>query len=217
MSNAKANILAKLKKQLQGAERLELSAEPVAEPEVLNQTQNVETFVQLLSANHAEVLCITRDEIAATVKTQLQKRNIDRLMCGTPWVETLQAIESEITLNTFYPVIDGHKEALFNTVPAAITGSHCGIAATGSIVLWPTPEEPRTLSLVPPVHIVVVERNAICNDLATAMKTQAWKAQLPTNVVLVSGPSKTADIQQTLAYGAHGPRELVVLLIGHSK
>jgi len=44
------------------------------------------------------------------------------------------------------------------------------------------------------------------------MVAEDWKNSLPTNALLISGPSKTADIQQTLAYGAHGPRELIVLL-----
>ena len=45
------------------------------------------------------------------------------------------------------------------------------------------------------------------------MVAQDWAAGLPTNVLLVSGPSKTADIEQVLAYGAHGPRELIVLVL----
>ena len=49
-------------------------------------------------------------------------------------------------------------------------------------------------------------------DLHSAITTEGWKDGLPTNALLICGPSKTADIQQTLAYGAHGPRELVVLL-----
>ena len=46
------------------------------------------------------------------------------------------------------------------------------------------------------------------------MTAEGWANGLPTNALLISGPSKTADIQVTLAYGAHGPKELVVLLIG---
>jgi L-lactate dehydrogenase complex protein LldG len=46
------------------------------------------------------------------------------------------------------------------------------------------------------------------------MQREGWANDLPTNALLISGPSKTADIQVTLAYGAHGPKELVVLLIG---
>jgi len=43
--------------------------------------------------------------------------------------------------------------------------------------------------------------------------SENWAGGLPTNALLISGPSKTADIQQTLAYGAHGPKELIVLVI----
>ena len=45
------------------------------------------------------------------------------------------------------------------------------------------------------------------------MKAQNWAAGMPTNALLISGPSKTADIEQTLAYGVHGPKELIVLII----
>jgi L-lactate dehydrogenase complex protein LldG len=50
------------------------------------------------------------------------------------------------------------------------------------------------------------------SDFYSAITAEGWTQGLPTNALLISGPSKTADIQQTLAYGAHGPRELVLLL-----
>ena len=68
------------------------------------------------------------------------------------------------------------------------------------------------MSLVPPVHVVVLDATKIHNTFFEAMTAEAWKDGLPTNALLISGPSKTADIQQTLAFGAHGPRELVLLL-----
>jgi L-lactate dehydrogenase complex protein LldG len=49
-------------------------------------------------------------------------------------------------------------------------------------------------------------------DFHAAISAEGWHDSMPTNALLISGPSKTADIAQTLAYGAHGPRELVVLL-----
>jgi L-lactate dehydrogenase complex protein LldG len=69
------------------------------------------------------------------------------------------------------------------------------------------------MSLVPPVHIVLLDAANIYNTFYEAMQAEGWKDGLPTNALLISGPSKTADIQQTLAYGAHGPKELVVLLL----
>ena len=68
------------------------------------------------------------------------------------------------------------------------------------------------MSLVPSVHFVLLDVATIHADLHSAITNEGWKDGLPTNALLICGPSKTADIQQTLAYGAHGPRELVVLL-----
>jgi L-lactate dehydrogenase complex protein LldG len=68
------------------------------------------------------------------------------------------------------------------------------------------------ISLVPGIHFVLLDVNSIYADLHDAMLAQGWSSRMPTNALLVCGPSKTADIQQTLAYGAHGPKELVVLM-----
>jgi L-lactate dehydrogenase complex protein LldG len=68
------------------------------------------------------------------------------------------------------------------------------------------------MSLVPPIHFVLLDATRIHANLLAAMRTERWAEGLPTNAVVISGPSKTADIQQTLAYGAHGPREVIVLL-----
>ena len=56
-----------------------------------------------------------------------------------------------------------------------------------------------------------IRRYALANLLA-AMLSERWASGMPTNALVISGPSKTADIQQVLAYGAHGPREVIVLL-----
>lgn len=106
-----------------------------------------------------------------------------------------------------------YKSQLFNDVDVGITHCHSGIADTGAIVLWPDRDEPRTLSLIPPAHIALIKRSTIVSNFAPLIEEQSWQNKMPTNIVLVSGPSKTADIQQTLAYGAHGPSQLVVILI----
>jgi L-lactate dehydrogenase complex protein LldG len=106
------------------------------------------------------------------------------------------------------------KEEMFHDIPASLTAARGAIAETGTLVLWPDADEPRLMSLVPPVHIVLLDAASIHNTFYEAMQREGWANGLPTNALLISGPSKTADIQVTLAYGAHGPKELVVLLIG---
>jgi len=109
--------------------------------------------------------------------------------------------------------VEAWKERLFFATDAAVTSTLGGIAETGSLILWPTPEEPRLMSLVPPVHIAVVQVSALYATFADALRAQRWRDGMPTNALLISGPSKSADIEQTLAYGVHGPKELIVLLV----
>ena len=101
---------------------------------------------------------------------------------------------------------------LFTGMDAALTQAGGAIAETGSLILRPDAREPRLMSLVPPIHFVLLDSRRLHRDLQSAMRTEAWSRGLPTNTLLISGPSKTADIQLTLAYGAHGPRELIVLV-----
>lgn len=108
------------------------------------------------------------------------------------------------------------KTSMFEGIDTGLTAARSAIAATGSLILWPDAREPRLLSLVPPVHFVLLDAAAIHPNLAAAMHAEQWTAGMPTNALVISGPSKTADIQQTLAYGAHGPRELIVLLCHRS-
>jgi len=104
------------------------------------------------------------------------------------------------------------KSGLFQGISAGISGTRGGIAATGTLILWTDADEPRTLSLIPPVHIAVLEVDRLYDTMLQAMRDQNWAAAMPTNLVFVSGPSKTADIEQTLAYGVHGPKRVLVVL-----
>jgi L-lactate dehydrogenase complex protein LldG len=109
--------------------------------------------------------------------------------------------------------IETWKRELFEAVDAGFTTTRGGIAETGGLILWPSPEEPRLLSLVPPVHFALLDTRSIHATFFEAMRREGWAARLPPNALLVSGPSKTADIEQTLAYGVHGPKRLVVVAI----
>ena len=214
---SRKNILAKLKKEVSGADYSKLPKEVDFQYPALSKAEQKEQFINLLEANHTEVITLEPQAIATTITEILTKRGITHLLCGknTSLENHLTTLSSLINLEYYdFNLAElGNKERLFNHTPASITCAHSAIAATGSIVLWPTEQEPRSLSLVPPVHIVVVEEKTLHQDFSSLIKAQHWQNKMPTNIVLVSGPSKTADIQQTLAYGAHGPKELIVLLV----
>lgn len=106
------------------------------------------------------------------------------------------------------------KADLFAGLGAGITGTLGGIASPGSLILRTDADRPRTLSLVPSIHIAVLDVGQLYDTMLQAMREQNWTSAMPTNLVLISGPSKTADIEQTLAYGVHGPKRLLVVLTG---
>ncbi|KAA0582018.1 lactate utilization protein [Azospirillum sp. B21] len=117
------------------------------------------------------------------------------------------------TLIPYDRPLEDLKPQLFESIEAGFTTTRGAIAETGSLILWPTAEEPRTLSLVPHIHIALLRADALYDTFLQAMREQRWADGMPTNALLVSGPSKTADIEQTLAYGVHGPKRLVVLVV----
>ena len=109
--------------------------------------------------------------------------------------------------------VEQMKERLFNEMDAGFTTTRGGIAETGGLIVWPSPQEPRLMSLVPPVHLALLDTDAIYDTFWDALRSQGWAAGMPANALLISGPSKTADIEQTLAYGVHGPKRLVVVAV----
>lgn len=174
-----------------------------------------------LEASHAEVHhCASRDWSSVVLRIAEEKSLRTLLVgAGTPHGEALRrqndsgnATKSDLQIVDYAASFETWRERLFENIDAGLSVAHSAIAETGSLILWTGPSEPRLLSLVPPVHFVLLDVDRIHATLYAAMQTERWSAGLPTNVLLVSGPSKTADIQQTLAYGAHGPRELVVIL-----
>ena len=89
---------------------------------------------------------------------------------------------------------------------------------TGMVRLLPVhPLHTVEIELPDDLPLLVLDAGKIHNTFHEAMQAEGWANSLPTNALLISGPSKTADIQQTLAYGAHGPKELVVLMLSEDE
>ena len=142
-------------------------------------------------------------------------KGIGNLLIGnnTAHGDALQAHPlGKLQLVRYEQPIEAWRDQLFDGIDASLTSARSAVAEIGSIILWPTPSEPRLMSLVPHIHFVLLDATSIHSDLHSAITAEGWSNGLPTNALLIGGPSKTADIQQTLAYGAHGPKQLIVLL-----
>lgn len=104
------------------------------------------------------------------------------------------------------------RDALFGA-DASVTTARAGIAETGALLIIPDASEPRLLSLVPPLHVAILRARDIHATFAAAIEALGLAQAMPPNMVLVSGPSKTADIELTLTFGVHGPKELAVIVL----
>jgi L-lactate dehydrogenase complex protein LldG len=95
-----------------------------------------------------------------------------------------------------------------------------GIAETGTLMLPSGPERPTTLNLLAETEVVVLRASAIVGPYEEAWDRLRARGRdalsggiMPRNIMFVTGPSRSADIEQTLELGAHGPRRLHILLV----
>ena len=212
MSNAREQILTKLAhsrtRTLDTAYQTPtLESQPIDDP--------LQRFVQNLEAAQAEVYQLDQAQLSNWLDQQLDTLGAKSVWAGSEVLENLGVDRARIRteISTYDQVIETCKADLFDQADVGITTVAAGIASSGSLVLWPGESEPRLLSLVPPVHMAIIFKEQIYSYFSELMQMQHWQTGLPSNVVLVSGPSKTADIEQVLAYGVHGPRRLITLII----
>ncbi|HTO20121.1 MAG TPA: lactate utilization protein C [Pseudomonas sp.] len=219
--SAKANILAKLRNSLAGTQPIadDFDVALVTEPWRYPAEQRVARLRQLMEAVHTETHLTTLAAWPALLERLLTEKQLGSLLIApsTVWgqqlTEHFAGRDAAPTLKAYDRPIEEWKAELFNDTPASLTGTLGAIAATGSLILWPTRAEPRLMSLVPPVHFALLKASEVYDNFYEVQQQQQWAGGMPTNALLVSGPSKTADIEQVLAYGAHGPKDLIVLIL----
>jgi L-lactate dehydrogenase complex protein LldG len=96
-----------------------------------------------------------------------------------------------------------------------ITGAFCAIAETGTLLTMSGRDTPSTVSLLPETHIAVVRKSRIVRGMEEAWQLMREEVgQPPRTVNFISGPSRTADIEQTVTLGAHGPYRVHIVLAG---
>lgn len=218
MSEARANILARLRRiEQQPGPELEQALERPVETYDWPREERIRRFSERMQAVRAEVHRVEKNAWAAKVLELAAQKGLNNLLYApaTAHGQALQAAAGENTpqLLPYAEDIEAWKDRLFKAIDGALTTSRGGIAETGSLILWPDADEPRLMSLVPPVHFALLDAERIYSSFAETVAEQNWSEGMPSNALLISGPSKSADIEQTLAYGVHGPKELVVLIL----
>lgn len=98
-------------------------------------------------------------------------------------------------------------------VGAGITSADYALSATGTLIMLASPREARLISLLPPLHIAVIPSSAILTSLDELFTILPAPAEQTSSMVMITGPSRTADIEQILVRGVHGPGEVRVVIV----
>jgi L-lactate dehydrogenase complex protein LldG len=171
-----------------------------------------------MTAAHTEFIDTSPLDWPQAVLDLALREGLPNLLCGAHTAEgrALAAVwpDQGPRLAAYDHPVETFKQELFEGIAAGFTTTLGGIAETGGLLLAPGPLEPRLLSLVPPIHVALLRADRIFDTLLQAIRELGWNQTLPNNALVISGPSKTADIEQTLAYGVHGPKRLIVVLVG---
>ena len=148
---------------------------------------------------------------------------------GDEFKRNLEAVDGHCLLvhndtevaETVKQIVAGKKVATSDAPPSTkdlfnfdvgITMAQAGIAETGTLVLDSSVEQNRLVSLVPPIHIALLDASRIYATLGETLAALQSGAELSPAVTFITGPSRTADIELTLAIGVHGPQELYVII-----
>lgn len=159
--------------------------------------EKVNGFVHLFSSE---------DELFEALKEFLASGPKENIFCNEDKIGS--------KLNAFgIPFLQSSE--LSKDIEVGITGCEFLIAHTGSVMVSSAQKGGRQMFVYPPVHVIIAKRNQLVDYLEKAYSGihEKYKDDFPSQIVIITGPSRTADIEKTLVLGAHGPRELRVFLM----
>jgi L-lactate dehydrogenase complex protein LldG len=143
---------------------------------------------------------------------------VERLIAGREAVASNAPLLAECGVTGLPTVRSGLTDraelrALCSTAAVGITSADYCLADTGTLVMLSSREEARLISLLPPAHVAVVARERILSGLDELLAVVPLPAERSSSMVLITGPSRTADIEQILVRGVHGPGEIHVVIL----
>jgi L-lactate dehydrogenase complex protein LldG len=183
--------------------RLEESGPIFKQSDELLEIQFAQEFSKI---NGQFLFCENTEQCIEDLTQLIEERKWTNIYC---WEKSLK----EILVNTINDLKTDELE--FEQANVGITTCDALVARTGSIIITNASEAGRRLSIYPHIHVVIAYTSQLCADIGDALDIlqKRYPQKLPSMISTTTGPSRTADIEKTLVLGAHGPREIFVILI----
>lgn len=174
--------------------------EPITEP------LDITFAEELTKVGGKFIYCENMDEMLSTLNLLVQTNNLQPLYCSSNHL-------FEVLVQADIPVEKHIKQV--QSLRATITFCEFLVARLGSIMVSSRSGPGRIINILPDVHIVIARTSQLVPELKHAFSAlkEKYPQRLPSMVSLITGPSRTADIEKTLVMGAHGPKELYVFLV----
>lgn len=208
MSKARENILARIKSALENKTEKPFPNVNISSPIYAEEPEDIAiTFAEsLIDVGGKFIYCDTPIEFVNGLKRLTEAKKWRHVYC---WDADLQGFLSKAD----YRQCRIGKN--LTRADVGITSCEALIARTGSVLLSSGQAAGRSLSIYPPVHIIVATLDQIVYDIKDGIKVlqETYGSDLPSMACFTTGPSRTADIEKTLVLGAHGPRELYVFVL----
>lgn len=150
------------------------------------------------------------DEVPQAIAAYLSQQNLPQRVRAAP-DPALDALPWETA-----PLLSVERGRAVGTDEVSLTGAFAAVAETGTLMLHSGAAHPTTLNFLPDTHVVVLQASQVVGPYEDAwdrIRAKFGDGALPRTVNLITGPSRTADIEQTIQLGAHGPRRLHIVIV----
>jgi len=172
--------------------------------------RQIDLFEEGAKAVHATVARVAGAAVAGAVTDYLAASNLPAaaVMAPDPALDRYGWKER--------PMLEIRRGLPVDADRVAITGAFAGVAETGTLIFTSGADHPTSLNLLPETHVVILREDDIVGayeEVFVRLRARYGEGAMPRAVNTVTGPSRTADVEQQLELGAHGPRRMHILIV----